>query len=84
MNHFYHFPIKCSSYVFIQPLVEEPTWASWGNWIECSKSCAGGKRTRARICNPDPMKNGGRACKGDSEQQESCNTGPCPGLKMLF
>ena len=73
------FPIKCSSYVLIQHLVEEPTWASWGHWSECSKSCAGGNRTRGRTCNPDPMKNGGRTCKGDSEQNEICNTGPCPG-----
>ena len=53
----------------------------WDEWRigECSKSCAGGLRTKVRVPKVD-AEHGGEECKGQSEVTEECNTLQCPGL----
>ena len=57
----------------------EPINCEWNDWElgECSKSCAGGKRTNTRILKWE-AKDGG-SCEGNSTVQEPCNTQECPG-----
>jgi len=53
-------------------------WSDFGDWSECSASCAGGIQKRTRSCtNPAPA-NGGAECVGETEETRECNTGPCP------
>ncbi|XP_076007425.1 hemicentin-1 [Genypterus blacodes] len=54
-------------------------WGSWQPWGECSASCGGGQRTRARLCNSPSPSNGGRQCPGDSSQLSRCSNQACPG-----
>uniref|UniRef100_A0A7M4G1K4 Complement component C6-like n=1 Tax=Crocodylus porosus TaxID=8502 RepID=A0A7M4G1K4_CROPO len=44
-------------------------WSCWSSWSPCDASF---KRRRTRECNnPSPL-NGGKPCKGESEQEEDC------------
>lgn len=54
-------------------------WSFWSSWTGCSVDCDVGFQERRRTCtNPEPMW-GGLPCKGDSIQEQVCNTGiPCP------
>ena len=53
-------------------------WGAFGAWSVCSKSCGNGTRNRTRKCdNPEPQ-HGGADCVGDDEENESCNSHPCP------
>ena len=55
-------------------------WSVFGDWSECSADCGGGTQTRSRTCtNPAPA-HGGADCEGDAEQEQACNTDPCPGI----
>ena len=49
---------------------------SWGEWSACSKSCAGGTRSRARAI-AQTAAHGGKACSVLAEH-EKCETGNCP------
>ena len=53
-------------------------WTIWDAWTTCSVSCAGGSRSRSRSCtNPTPQ-HGGNGCEGDAQQNNDCNSHPCP------
>ena len=53
-------------------------WSEYGNWSECSAVCGGGNQTRTRTCtNPQPA-HGGADCEGDANEEQECNTDPCP------
>ena len=50
-------------------------WTDWAAWSECSQTCGGGSRTRARECRK------GRDygdCPGDYQQSEVCKDQSCP------
>ena len=51
-------------------------------WGACSPICGDSRtRMRSRTQMRDPA-NGGTACNGDAEEDETCNAGdPCPGMK---
>ena len=50
--------------------------SEWDNWDECTKTCAGGKKTRRRSVNRDPAY-GGKGCPPLSDTA-MCNVQPCP------
>ncbi|XP_065060766.1 uncharacterized protein LOC135688018 [Rhopilema esculentum] len=53
-------------------------FVQWSPWSQCSKSCAGGKRTRNRTCtNPYPAYEGA-ICYGKYIEEKSCNLWFCP------
>lgn len=54
-------------------------WSPWGEWCKCSKTCGTGIQTRKRTCSNPPPQNGGKTCKGPSEQTKSCHLKQCPG-----
>ncbi|XP_056009334.1 SCO-spondin-like, partial [Ostrea edulis] len=61
-----------------QVCIIDGAWGAWQAWGSCSKTCGGGKRSRARICdNPKPA-NGGLECTGSSGNFDDCNTQDCP------
>lgn len=51
-------------------------WASWTDWSTCSLSCAGGSRTRTRICAFGM--DGLIECSGEDEEVDDCNSHTCP------
>jgi hypothetical protein len=52
-------------------------WDKWSDWSACTKSCARGTRTRTRQV-AQQLANGGKDCKGRSQNMESCNEQSCP------
>ncbi|CAG5095168.1 Oidioi.mRNA.OKI2018_I69.XSR.g14062.t1.cds [Oikopleura dioica] len=50
-------------------------YSNWSMWTACSKSCYGGTKLRSRECMYTAET--GKQCSGESQQQESCNTGFC-------
>ena len=50
---------------------------AWKAWGECSATCDGGNKTRAREVVQNPM-NGGAECP-DLEETVMCNTDQCEG-----
>ena len=53
-------------------------WYPWESWSGCDRSCNKGLRTRARKCQFGL--HGGKNCTGASNEEESCNDFPCPGI----
>ena len=56
------------------------TWADWGEWSTCSKSCGRGWQDRRRECvnsKTDDVKTA-LDCFGSSQEQRYCNDVPCP------
>ena len=51
--------------------------SQWNDWSNCSVSCGGGTKARARVIVQE-SKNGGAACP-DLEEKIGCNTDKCPG-----
>ncbi|CAB4055396.1 Hemicentin-1,Thrombospondin-1,Adhesion G protein-coupled receptor B3,Thrombospondin-2,Adhesion G protein-coupled receptor B1,Mucin-like protein [Lepeophtheirus salmonis] len=46
------------------------SWAQWGRWSTCSKSCDGGSRSRSRPCSNNN-------CLGNGSENGRCNAKPC-------
>ena len=59
-------------------------WSEWSTYSECSKTCAGGTKTRTRECNNPPKKGSGRDCVGDAEETITCGTDTCPGKPIIL
>ncbi|KAJ3580630.1 hypothetical protein NHX12_034328, partial [Muraenolepis orangiensis] len=57
---------------------QDGSWAAWGKYGACSRSCGSGVRIRTRQCaNPAPS-NGGQDCPGVNYDYQLCNTDECP------
>jgi hypothetical protein len=54
-----------------------PVPGEWSDWSECSKSCGGGMRTKAREC-VNQRDSNGNPCNADLLETEACNEDPCP------
>jgi len=54
------------------------SWASWGTWSSCSKTCGGGTQSRTRDCNV--AQNGGSTavCTSSETATRSCSNNACP------
>merc|ERR1712078_519038 len=52
------------------------TWAQWGDWSDCSKTCGDGTRTKKR--RKDVKEAHGGVCKGTDKEKESCKDKECP------
>ncbi|KAK3089127.1 hypothetical protein FSP39_001055 [Pinctada imbricata] len=50
---------------------------AWSAWMECDVTCGGGIQWRNRSC-IEPL-HGGKACEGEREESQACNTHNCPG-----
>ena len=61
-------------------------YAQWGDWSECSVTCGTGHRSRRRYCTNPPPSPGGKDCSGlgPDTLTEECNSGGCPGKKMII
>ena len=56
-------------------------WKEWDQWGDCSKSCGGGERTRKRE-KAHGAAHGGKACVGQDQENEECETDACPGKNV--
>jgi len=52
-------------------------WGLWSDWFACTSSCGEGNKSRTRAVLQVPS-NGGAACAGGNEEQQSCKTIDCP------
>lgn len=50
----------------------------WQDWKSCSRSCGGGSQKRERV--KDQPRDGGKPCKGPSEEVRECKSFACPTL----
>ena len=51
-------------------------WGDFGEWSQCSATCAGGTQSRSRDVKMSES-NGGQSCSGQKTEQKDCNTQPC-------
>ena len=57
-----------------------PAWSVWNAWSECSASCDGGLRSRARTCiSGEP---GDIGCSGATMEQEYCQGQVCVDIAL--
>ncbi|CAC5361884.1 unnamed protein product [Mytilus coruscus] len=59
-------------------------WSSYSGWSECSKSCAGGTRSRVRFCDSPAPEPDGQFCIGSDTDVGNCNTDSCPVCKPYY
>ena len=55
----------------------------WDDWVvsDCSRTCAGGWKTKTR--KPKVLaEHGGEDCTGADSLEETCNLHNCPGMKL--
>jgi len=57
-----------------------PEWTDWTPWTQCSQSCGGGTRKKARECLLPKLSEKDLICDGDRELVENCNLDDCPVL----
>ena len=65
-----------------KPCAVDCVMSMWGEWGECSVTCAGGKTTRTRSTERKALY-GGVAC-GVASQASSCNTDACPAVQCTY
>lgn len=55
-------------------------YSIWSEFTDCSKSCGGGVKSRARTCTNPAPDDKGKDCSllGASSETISCNNEPCP------
>lgn len=58
-------------------------WSEWTSWIECTKSCGGGVRSRWRECDNPATEGDGDFCEGLKTELVACNVEHCPGTCYL-
>ncbi|XP_071943965.1 uncharacterized protein [Antedon mediterranea] len=56
----------------------EISWAEWGNWTQCTKSCGGGTTNRRRVCLAQDDVVSVARCGGEYKQLSVCSLDPCP------
>ena len=54
-------------------------WGDWSAWSSCSTSCGGGTKMRSRDCDNPAPSHGGKACLGESTENNTCANTSCPG-----
>ncbi|XP_050312720.1 uncharacterized protein LOC126747859 isoform X1 [Anthonomus grandis grandis] len=54
---------------------ERGGWSAWSRWTPCSSTCAGGIRSRYRLCDSPPPKYGAKFCEGSAVETERCGIG---------
>ena len=59
-------------------------WSSWSIWSPSCPFCGMGVTSRHRVCNNPLPFYGGANCSGESDQELSCTSSPCPGMPTLF
>ena len=73
--------VTCTQYfMLLFFFVGDGAWTPWGEWGDCSRSCAGGYRRRGRTCtNPTPNYFSTKeACEDNIPyDMERCNTQAC-------
>lgn len=62
----------------VKPCPVDGGFSEWGAFGQCDKPCGTGVRKRTRTCTNPPPANGGKSCDGPLEEEEKCNTQPCP------
>ena len=74
-----HFSFFCRCLVIFEQLllIVNCEWTDW-EISECSKTCGGGKRTKARDTKIKASHNG-KECSGLAIVDEDCNMQFCPG-----
>ena len=66
------------------PCLPDPSWTEWNSWSQCTQSCGGGKKQRARTCQVpgrSPSRNKGelqKPCPGPSTMVLFCHLEECP------
>lgn len=60
-------------------ILVDGSWGQWSPWSQCSRSCDGGTRSRVKLCDDPPPRNGGLSCFGIRFEPEDCNSFPCKG-----
>ncbi|XP_076358659.1 properdin-like isoform X2 [Tachypleus tridentatus] len=61
-----------------KPCPVDGAWSSWSHYEQCSVTCGIGVMRRTRKCNNPPPAHGGNNCHGASQNQATCQLGPCP------
>ncbi|GFN97244.1 sco-spondin-like, partial [Plakobranchus ocellatus] len=51
-------------------------WREWSAWDLCNVTCGGGHQVRNRTCDGPYYQ--GLDCQGPAEENQTCNTQPCP------
>ena len=55
-------------------------WSAWSDWTYCTLTCgANSTKTHTRTCTEPEPSNGGKECKGNDMETESCAWVLCPG-----
>ena len=57
-------------------------YSKWTEWSECSATCGGGFRSRARNCTKPSPRHGGKNCSelGPANETQECHTHGCRKL----
>ncbi|XP_069124614.1 uncharacterized protein [Argopecten irradians] len=63
---------------FCESRIVDGKFGPWGEWSQCSKSCAGGQMMRIRECDSPAPEPDGKPCAGPTTETGACNTNACP------
>ncbi|CAH1773844.1 unnamed protein product [Owenia fusiformis] len=69
---------KCQTGAAAVRCIVNGDWNIWGDWSECSVTCADGERLRHRVCDHPPALHGGEVCQSEAVQSKPCSLPPCP------
>ncbi|XP_052255034.1 SCO-spondin-like [Dreissena polymorpha] len=58
--------------------IADGAWNEWSTWSQCSHTCAGGKRSRSRVCLYRPDFDHGLPCPGGTLELQECGLTECP------
>lgn len=67
--------------LFKTPQKIDGRWITLQEWSTCTLACGGGTQTLHRMC--IPPSDGGVPCQGSSIVNRSCNTQPCPNVRVV-
>ena len=66
------------------PLLVDGGFSEWSHWSQCTRSCDGGTRTRARLCDSPQPEYGGANCSHHWIEKAECNVFRCPGEAFTY